>query len=1016
MLPLKLRLRNFLSYGDDEVTLDFSPLRVACLSGENGAGKSALFDAITWALWGRARGFIGGEELIHRGAAYAEVELHFETAGGDVYRAFRVFDRSKTAGQNYAYLHRVNGGELHLIAEKVRSVDNAIHELIRVEYDTFIASAYLRQGDADYFTNTTKLQKRQRKELLIDLLDLGRFEPLSALAKTTAARLKSDIEGDESVLDMLKEKVGQIPEAETELLIIEKKAETASTSYTKRRNTYDELQGRSQRFAGINQQLETLEKEVTGVTGYLQEVTDRVISLDKKKSEYGDILAVREEVSEEYEKLQELEGELKEHDRKLALLNNLEQERRKLKGYEDERRRAAEAERNDLKRDLAVLDNDLKRLDKLIGNENDIQEGTERYNDIGDTLEKLRGDDVKRRDTKERVAKLRAEINAERKGIEATLIEKEKLYERFDTESAKINKLETKIEEQKGKLARARQWLKDTEEYEKEVSRLETDIERRREKIAADQEKLQDIEERRNLLETGDMSFCPVCDREFDKPSRKAASTHINAELKIAQYELEKSRNKLSGLLENLEAAKGDLARYREKNAGEAVEKIAETLTANRTRLEELIGRRGEADKVKQDIEDIKKAITELYISSPEAVELEGLEKELEGLADIDKALRGAEKEREEMAHFPAELERLEKAATELKERKGVESQLQSGLEKVQKKLRADFFTGNERAKIEKIEDSLDGLDYGRSAHKETRAEVEEKTEARERFEILNKADGEVNLIDKELALLNERKAALRENLEGRENERAVLRKEADGYEGIEGEMTIAGERLQKAETARDEAKERLGAARQRLSELEAARTQIKEIDTQLDARKDDFRVYSYLEKAFGRDGIPTLMLERGLDELENIANEILAGLTRGRISLGIRTEASKKSGKGMKDVFDVEVSNNGVARKYGLFSGGERFRVDFALRVALSQLLARRAGAPLRFLIVDEGFGTQDPDGLAAMVEAINEISSRFELILVISHLPSLRDRFPVRVEVSKDASGVSSFEVVGA
>ena len=116
-----------------------------------------------------------------------------------------------------------------------------------------------------------------------------------------------------------------------------------------------------------------------------------------------------------------------------------------------------------------------------------------------------------------------------------------------------------------------------------------------------------------------------------------------------------------------------------------------------------------------------------------------------------------------------------------------------------------------------------------------------------------------------------------------------------------------------------------------------------------------------------------------------------------------------------MKDVFDVEVSDNGVARQYGLFSGGERFRVDFALRVALSQLLARRAGAPLQFLIIDEGFGTQDPEGLAAMVEAINEISSRFELILVISHLPALRDQFAARIEVSKDGNGVSSFEIIG-
>ena len=54
MIPLKLRLSNFMCYRDEQ-TLDFSGIHLACLTGDNGHGKSALLDAITWALWGRAR-------------------------------------------------------------------------------------------------------------------------------------------------------------------------------------------------------------------------------------------------------------------------------------------------------------------------------------------------------------------------------------------------------------------------------------------------------------------------------------------------------------------------------------------------------------------------------------------------------------------------------------------------------------------------------------------------------------------------------------------------------------------------------------------------------------------------------------------------------------------------------------------------------------------------------------------------------------------------------------------------
>jgi exonuclease SbcC len=52
MIPLKLQIKNFLSFGPDIQTIDFTPYPLICLSGKNGHGKSALLDALTWALWG----------------------------------------------------------------------------------------------------------------------------------------------------------------------------------------------------------------------------------------------------------------------------------------------------------------------------------------------------------------------------------------------------------------------------------------------------------------------------------------------------------------------------------------------------------------------------------------------------------------------------------------------------------------------------------------------------------------------------------------------------------------------------------------------------------------------------------------------------------------------------------------------------------------------------------------------------------------------------------------------------
>src|SRR3712207_4436969 len=87
MIPLKLALRNFLSYAEIHDPLVFTGIHVACLSGENGAGKSTLLDAITWALWGESRARTNAQ-LVHSGKADMEVELEFELAG-TVYRVVR---------------------------------------------------------------------------------------------------------------------------------------------------------------------------------------------------------------------------------------------------------------------------------------------------------------------------------------------------------------------------------------------------------------------------------------------------------------------------------------------------------------------------------------------------------------------------------------------------------------------------------------------------------------------------------------------------------------------------------------------------------------------------------------------------------------------------------------------------------------------------------------------------------------------------------------------------------------
>jgi exonuclease SbcC len=148
------------------------------------------------------------------------------------------------------------------------------------------------------------------------------------------------------------------------------------------------------------------------------------------------------------------------------------------------------------------------------------------------------------------------------------------------------------------------------------------------------------------------------------------------------------------------------------------------------------------------------------------------------------------------------------------------------------------------------------------------------------------------------------------------------------------------------------------------------------------------------------------MIIETAVPELERYANELLTRISEGRLNVRIETQRETKAGD-LREALDIIISDELGSRAYELYSGGEAFRINFAIRIGLSRLLAQRAGAQLRSLFIDEGFGTQDARGREQLVAAINSIQNDFELILVITHIEELKDAFPARIEITKTAQG---------
>lgn len=204
-----------------------------------------------------------------------------------------------------------------------------------------------------------------------------------------------------------------------------------------------------------------------------------------------------------------------------------------------------------------------------------------------------------------------------------------------------------------------------------------------------------------------------------------------------------------------------------------------------------------------------------------------------------------------------------------------------------------------------------------------------------------------------------------------------------------------------------------LGGIQAKLDAMNEAAEQRKVLAAELDPLAKRFNRWQTLVKAFGRDGIQALILENAVPELERTANEILGQMSGGRNYLRFETQKELKSRSGMAETLDIIVGDWSGERIYETYSGGEQLRIDFAIRFALAEMLAKRAGAKVDWLTIDEGFGSQSDEFLPMVIEAVQNVANRFGMVLVISHVKAVQEAFGEKIEFRPATESSGSAEV---
>ncbi len=852
MIPIRLELHNFMAYGPNTV-LDFSGTQLLCLSGENGAGKSTLLDAITWALWGKARAR-RDDELIRQGASDMRVVFVFKE-GEQVYRVIRSrrLSRAKASTSSgtleFFALKGVTaeGREewAQLTETRIADTEARIAKVLRISYDTFISSAYLRQGRADEFTTKSPAE---RKALLAEILSLEAWAQYEERAKLAIQQVDAQLVRVREEVEHISDELKRLPEYEAALQRAEQQSQLATQEWQAALQRLHQLEREEAHARQLRKERDQLQHQLRSLEAQLATLAQQRSACEALINQQQQRLEQRAQIEQGYAALLELEARDAQFNEQLRSLNALHARKHKLE-------LAISQARAKLENRCSALEAQLRDLA--------AQADTREWEQEAQTL---RMQVAAASHAEERLRKLdeaRAELQA---GRQQLLAENEQLR-------------------QQGKELKAR--------------------------IA-------------QLREIG--AVCPTCGRPLSKAEREKILAEWHAQGQALNSAYERNRRQENGLLQQLEQL--------EVERRQALQQAQ--------LLGELQNRLGKAEQ------------------------------------RLALALQAA-------ARLPA---------------------LQAELHAAQQALAAKHYAAEHLAELESVHAQLAQLGYDASAHEATRIELQ-------RLAIFRK---EKEALDDAMRVIERERVRLEGLSQHEEMVHALHRQTSEMLEGAQRALQECEEALRDAERIRahyQQAHQQYKAAQQErlvaLQQVEACRNQegrlkqFREEQVQLEKRR---AMLQELREAFSKNGVPALVVESVLPKLEQFTNMLLGHLTDYRMSVRFDTQRLTQGGKPI-ETLEIRISDDLGERAYEMFSGGEAFRINLAIRLALSYVLAHRAGVSLQTLFIDEGFGTQDTQGRTRLLEVIRAIQDHFPCIVIITHLEELKDAFPVRAEVLKTPNG---------
>ncbi|EAW7097415.1 SMC family ATPase [Listeria monocytogenes] len=1013
MRPIKLTMQAFGAYAKKEV-IDFEKLgteQIFVISGKTGAGKSTIFDAISFAIFGKANTF--DRESFSMRSHFAtdkeitEVTLAFRLKD-KIYQISRIPQQEiakqrgngTTTSPQKAELYELIGDEMKLLASSVRDVNTKMEELIQLNVDQFRQILMIPQGEfrellvsdskekevilqrlahTVYYEKVENLlwEKQKQAEILVveARKKVAELAELSLPSVEVSGKTTSEI----SVLqaEAIQSEQMILTELENKLSIIRKQTSEAVEKVTLAKEQLLDWQNLDK----YTEEIATLEieKDFYQAIEVRLEATKRASNL-----RFQDALCIRlkeqletaeqtekqvafeaEEVKVQFshvkkqkEALAEKEAELEINKRTLFQLEEMEPKILELEMISIQKRRAE----LEWKEATTLLEEIVNSEQKIIAELQSVESRLVEINQAELTYLEV----INKRTTVEAIIEKEQELVSKRMKMVAWDSEKQ-------TEEQKLVQL----------LA--------------EKAEIETTIEQ-------EETKLQKEQAATIAAHLHDGEACPVCGSDSHPALAKFGETANLETLEVAKGKLHEKLLAITTTektISQLEWQLNEWAGIKELSLTE----VQQTLTENIQLANNL------AEQIAQ---------LQAKVAQKETIQatLESLNnKQNETITEKNKVALEVEKLHQQVQMVSGKLSYLEQSIpTEFRDKVVFESKKKELSEKIEAHIKqanqVDALFRQTEKETTRLESTL------QSAQKTT---VDAKEALQVQREIFKEAMKQNDFLSydayKQAFMSAEEQKIQEEKVADYERKRHLaVSRQADLKEKLQNkqkpnieqlEFIMKEKQLELSQSEENTMKQREFVSKRK----ELVENYQNSIQTVEQAEENYADIGLLADAARGKNArrltFERYILAMFLDTIIHRANHRLSKMTSGRFELQRKMEKAKGN---VQSGLELEVFDEytGLTRHVKTLSGGESFKTSLALALSLAEVVQEMAGGiSLETMFIDEGFGTLDPESLEAAVECLLETQENGRLVGIISHVPELKERISARLEVTATNHG---------